>query len=429
MISKLFRYGYIAIFFFAMLTTAVSSDTQSTSFAYQFSPLKYEFNKINAITASSSKNTATVPVITLFMAGDVMLGRGIDQVLAHPSKPVIYEPYHRSAIAYVKIAERKNGPIPYPVDCDYIWGDALVELKRVAPDVSIINLETSITKSKDYWPRKRIHYRLNPENIDCLNTANIDYVSLANNHVLDWGYSGLSETIATLNQANIKNAGAGVDVQQAEAAAVLKIAGKGRVLVFSYGDTSSGIPLAWAATDNKAGVNLLKDFSDKTVQSIKTKINAIKQTGDITVVSVHWGGNWGYKIDPAHIKFAYQLIDKAGVDIIHGHSSHHIQGIEVYNGKLIIYGSGDLLNDYEGINGKESFRSDLSLMYFATVDPSTGKLLSMQMTPTQIKNFKINYASKADTLWLAAILNREEQQFGSRVKLNNDGKLTLYWNR
>lgn len=92
--------------------------------------------------------------ITLFLCGDVMTGRGIDQVLPHPSDPILYEPYVRNAIAYVRLAEQTNGPIPTPLEFSYIWGDALAELERVAADVRIINLETSITERGQYWKGK-----------------------------------------------------------------------------------------------------------------------------------------------------------------------------------------------------------------------------------------------------------------------------------
>jgi poly-gamma-glutamate synthesis protein (capsule biosynthesis protein) len=115
------------------------------------------------------------------------------------------------------------------------------------------------------------------------------------------------------------------------------------------------------------------------------------------------------------------------VDIIHGHSSHHVKGIEVYKEKPIIYGLGDFLNDYEGIGGYESFRSDLALMYFLSVDPSTGGLVHLQMTPIQVKHFKTNRASRADALWLRDILNREGKKFGTRVEMNQDKTLTLRW--
>src|SRR3972149_3271056 len=137
-----------------------------------------------------NKQSRISNLITVFMCGDVMTGRGIDQVLPHPSNPLIYEPYMKSAKGYIELAEMANGPIPQSVDFSYIWGDALEEFERLAPDLRMINLETSITRSEDYWKDKEIHYRMNPENIPCITAAKIDYCSLANNHVLNLGYSG-----------------------------------------------------------------------------------------------------------------------------------------------------------------------------------------------------------------------------------------------
>jgi poly-gamma-glutamate synthesis protein (capsule biosynthesis protein) len=145
------------------------------------------------------------------------------------------------------------------------------------------------------------------------------------------------------------------------------------------------------------------------------------------VASLHWGRNWGYEIPPAHIAFAHQLIEEAGVDVIHGHSSHHVQGIEVYQGRLILYGAGDLLNDYEGIGGYEAFRADLAVMYFARVDPATGRLVHLHMTPMQIRHFKLNRASKADARWLSERLTREGKSLGTRVELTPDHRLMLRW--
>jgi poly-gamma-glutamate synthesis protein (capsule biosynthesis protein) len=366
-------------------------------------------------------------LITMFMAGDVMTGRGIDQVLPHPSDPLIHEPYMKSARGYVALAEQVHGPLQKPVDFAYIWGDALQELARVEPDLRIINLETSITTSNDYWPAKGIQYRMHPQNIPSLTAAKIDYCSLANNHVLDWGYPGLTETLATLKQVKINSAGAGQNLQGAETPAVMEVEGKGRVLVFSYGLETSGIPLSWAAAEDRAGVNLLKDLSAQTVLHIKEKIEAVTQPGDIVVASIHWGRNWGYDIPSEQIEFAHKLIDEAGVDVIHGHSSHHVKGLEVYKDKPIIYGAGDFLNDYEGIGGYESFRDDLALMYFVSVEPATGKLVHLHMTPIQIKHFRANRASRADALWLRDLLNREGEKFGTRVAMNQDNTLTLSW--
>jgi poly-gamma-glutamate synthesis protein (capsule biosynthesis protein) len=333
----------------------------------------------------------------------------------------------KSAKGYVRIAEQMTGPIPYPVSFSYIWGDALDILEVESPDLRIINLETSITKSNDYWKNKGINYRMNPDNIACLTSAGIDFCALANNHVLDWGYTGLSETLESLKKAHIKFAGAGESINEAEQPATFEIKGKGRVLVFSYGGPGCGIPYSWRATHEKPGVNLLPEFSDNVVNHIKERIKKVEKQQDIIVVSIHWGGNWGYDISPAHREFAHKLIDEAGVDVIHGHSSHHVKGVEVYNNKPVIYGCGDFINDYEGISGKESFRDDLSLMYFISIEPSTGNLAGLEMIPTQIKHFKVNRASNRDIVWIQNVLNREGKKLGTRVELNEDNTLSLQW--
>jgi poly-gamma-glutamate synthesis protein (capsule biosynthesis protein) len=367
------------------------------------------------------------PNVKIFMCGDVMTGRGIDQVLPNPGDPLIHESYMKSAAGYVKIAEQINGPIQRPVSFAYIWGDALEELNRSAPHVRLINLETSITTSNDYWKAKGIHYRMHPQNIAGLKAAGIDVCSLANNHVLDWGYSGLLETLASLKTAAIQIAGAGCNIDQAGAPAVINIGDQSRVVVFSFGLPSSGIPFNWAAGKTRPGVNLLGDLSDESLRHIQRKVLEIKRAGDVVVASIHWGGNWGYDIPPGQIGFAHRLVDEIGVDVIHGHSSHHVKAIEVYNDKLILYGCGDFLNDYEGIGGYEEFRSDLALMYFATVDSATGKLVALQMTPTQIRRFKVNRASGTDAQWLKDTLNREGAKFGTRVKPDKANRLVLHW--
>jgi poly-gamma-glutamate synthesis protein (capsule biosynthesis protein) len=365
-------------------------------------------------------------IITLFLCGDVMTGRGIDQILPYPSDPVIYEPYMKSALGYVELAERVNGPIARPVRFSYIWGDALDELERRSPDFRIINLETAITKTPDHWV-KGINYRMSPKNVPCLKAAKIDYCSLANNHTLDWGYPGLAETLDTLRKAGIKTAGAGRNLEEAEAPALLETKEKGRVLVFAFGLETSGTPSSWAASNDRPGINMLKNLSVETVRHLKERIDAVKRPGDIVMVSIHWGENWGYEIPQEQVEFAHRLVDEARVDLIHGHSSHHPKGIEVYQGKLILYGCGDLINDYEGIEGREEFRADLGLLYLASLEASTGKLVGLRMVPTQMKRFRLNRAAKKDVTWLRDVLDKEGQKLGTGVKLTDEKTLELSW--
>lgn len=380
-----------------------------------------------AMSMTNPEKTTPLTPVTLFLCGDVMTGRGIDQLLPYPSDPRLYEPYVRNAKCYVELGEEVNGVIPKPVSFDYIWGDALAELDKAAPDARIINLETSVTTNNDYWLDKGIHYRMHPQNIACLTAAKIDCCVLANNHVLDWGYAGLTETLGTLSNAHIKTAGAGASLPEAQSPAILAMPTKGSIIVISCGTMSSGIPPEWAAKVGKAGVYLLTDLSHKTVEQIAAIVQQSKRPGDIVMLSIHWGGNWGYHIPREHVEFAHKLIDYAQVDILHGHSSHHPIGLEVYKEKLILYGCGDFLNDYEGIGGHEQYRSDLSLMYFVSIAPATGKLIALEMVPMQIKRFRLNRASAEDAHWLQRTLEEHSRQFNGRIELTPNRTLKVVY--
>ncbi len=362
--------------------------------------------------------------LRLFLCGDVMTGRGIDQALPHPVDPVLYEPYVRDAREYVALAEKANGPIPRPLSFDYIWGDALQELERASVDLRIINLETAITSEETPWPDKGIHYRMHPLNIGCLSAARISACALANNHVLDWGYSGLSETLRSLDAAGIAHSGAGNNAEEAAAPAILNVADKPRVLLFSFGSTTSGIPREWSATRSRAGVNLLDDLSDATAARVADQMRHHQRSGDLLIASIHWGSNWGYDIPSKQIAFAHRLIEE-GVAIVHGHSSHHVKAIEVFKGRLILYGCGDFLTDYEGISGYEEFRGDLALMYFVELDSQTGQLVSARLVPMQMRRFQLERASAADARWLCDLVNKLGTQFGTSVRLRKDNSMML----
>ncbi len=364
--------------------------------------------------------------VNLFLCGDVMTGRGIDQVLPHAGDPRIHERYVKSALGYVELAERKVGAIPRPVDADYVWGDALAELARVTPDVRIVNLETSVTTSDTPEP-KGINYRMHPDNVSCLQAAEIDCCVLANNHVLDWGVPGLEETLETLRKAQIRSAGAGRSLAEAQRPATLEVPGKGCVVVYAFGSGTSGIPPSWAARADRPGVNLLRDLSEETARSIAAGIRAAKRPRDVVVASLHWGPNWGYEIDREQRRFAQMLVREGAVDVVHGHSSHHAKGIEVHEGRLILYGCGDFLNDYEGIAGNEEFRDDLALMYFPSLDAATGKLERLDITPLQIRRFRLNRISQRDASWLRDTLGRACEKLGTRLELNDDRRLALRW--
>jgi poly-gamma-glutamate synthesis protein (capsule biosynthesis protein) len=156
-------------------------------------------------------------------------------------------------------------------------------------------------------------------------------------------------------------------------------------------------------------------------------VGAVKRPGGVVVASIHWGSNWGFGIPREQRAFARRLIDDAGVDVIHGHSSHHVKGIEIHHDRPILYGCGDFLTDYEGISGYEEFRDDLGLMYFPTLDVASDRLVRFAMTPTQIRQFRVNRAPERGAQWLLDTLNREGQQLGTRAHAQPDGTFLLEW--
>jgi len=364
--------------------------------------------------------------LRIFLCGDVMIGRGIDQALPHSVNPILYEPYVRDAREYVALAEKANGPIPRPLSVDHIWGDALWELEGARVDSRIVNLETAITSAETPWSGKGIHYRMHPENVGCLTSAKIGATALANNHVMDWGYDGSSETLRTLDAAGIAHAGAGNDAEEAMQPAVLSVANKGRALLFSFGSTTSGIPQEWKATSFSPGVNLLDDLSETTAVRVADRMRAHQQPGDSIIASIHWGSNWGYEIPRDQVLFAHRLIEE-GIAIVHGHSSHHVKGIEIFKGRLILYGCGDFLTDYEGISGYEMFRGDLALMYLIELDSNIGELIAARLVPMRLRRFRLERASAADAEWLCNRLNEIGKPFKTQARMERDNSLTLEW--
>jgi poly-gamma-glutamate capsule biosynthesis protein CapA/YwtB (metallophosphatase superfamily) len=363
--------------------------------------------------------------VTLLLCGDVMLGRGVDQILPHPGDPTLRERSVKDARTYVALAAEVNGGVPSPVDWSWPWGDALELFTDVDCDARIINLETSITTSSDFAPGKAVHYRMHPANVPAVEIVRPDVCVLANNHVLDFGRRGLLETLDVLAASRLRVAGAGRSLSEAAAPAFVPLPrSDGRVVVFAFGSPSSGIPQGWAAAKHRPGVHLLSSLTDAAANELCRWTEEVRQPKDIVVVSVHWGSNWGYEVDADQIRFAHRLID-GGIDVVHGHSSHHPRPIEVYRGKLILYGCGDLVDDYEGITGYERYRDDLRLLYLPRLDPASGRLRELRLAPFQARQLRLHRASERDTDWLRDMLDETSRRFGSRIGQGPAGLLTL----
>lgn len=380
-----------------------------------------------AFPADDPVAAVSTDTIRLVLAGDVMTGRGIDQVMPEPLPPALYEPWVRDAREYVRLAEAVDGPIPAPVDMAYIWGDALAEMDRMAAGARIVNLETAVTRRGSPWPGKGIHYRMNPAHVGCLLAARIDACSLANNHVLDWGPAGLDDTLATLNAAGVLTAGAGADLQQAQAPALLPVVAGTRVLLFALASPTSGVPPGWDAQAQRGGVALLPRLDEAAAQALAARVRLHRRIGDIVVISLHWGENWVDELPAEQRWFAHRLIDLGAADVVHGHSSHHPLPIEVHAGKLVLHGCGDLVNDYEGIPPQGRHRSDLGCLYGVSLDRATGRLTALEIVALQLRRFRLAQPSPDLRQELHRQLSQACRPLGTRIDAGSNGRWQLRW--
>lgn len=362
--------------------------------------------------------------IKLALAGDVMVGRGVDQLFEQSNSPELRERYVDDARIYVDLARRAHGSVPAAVSRSYVWGEALDILERERPDAAVVNLETSVTTSDEFWPGKGIHYRMHPDNIGCLTAAGIDVCSLANNHVLDFGRKGLLETLEALEAAGIEAAGAGETLAAARRPARVELKRDADLAVFSFGLPSSGIPAEWAATENRPGIHLLEGLTGQTLEEVLHGIDSSTGSKDVVVASTHWGSNWGFDISESQVAFARGLIE-GGVDIVHGHSSHHVRPIEIHRRRPIFYGCGDLITDYEGIGGYEKWRGDLGAMYFLALETGTGEMADLRMVPTTMERMRLARPSDGDVRWLRDKLTEISQPFGVRFQRLQDGSIEV----
>lgn len=288
----------------------------------------------------------------------------------------------------------------------YPWGNLLPLLLK--NDLNIINLETTLTHSKELMP-KTFNYKATPDKVETLNIANIDVCNLANNHILDFGTSGLHETIETLEQANIAHTGAGMNIAEAAAPTIIERNGIS-IGIIGYTDNEPG----WKAADDKPGTNYIH-VGD--IATAKQQLDMFKDKVDVVIASIHWGPNMREHPTQEFITFAHAMID-AGVDIIHGHSAHIFQGIELYGNGLIMYDTGDFVDDYAV---DPNVRNDRSFLFLVNIDKQGIK--EIRLVPTLISNMQVNQATGADYDWCIKRMQQLSAPFGTHI--SNDGTVHL----
>ena len=311
------------------------------------------------------------------LTGDVMLGRLVDQ--------------------YV-IQNRSVRP-------EALWGDVLPIM--LTADCRLANLECVISDRGEEWhpTTKAFHFRARPRAIDFLLSAKINGVTLANNHVLDYGHAALLDCLKLLDQAGIKRAGAGATMEEARAPLVLDLP-EGRVAVVALTDNEPD----WEATGTQPGVNYVEYGDHGLKEPYRSRLTqallSARRQADFVIVSAHVGPNWGAPSKEIQA-LAHELVDM-GADLYWGHSNHTPQGIELYKGKAILYSSGDFVDDY--MVDKDE-RNDLSFLFM--LDVEQGRIALIRLHPTCIEDLGVRLANDQERDFLARTMQAKCKAFGT----------------
>ncbi len=284
----------------------------------------------------------------------------------------------------------------------YVWGNTLPRLKQ--NDLNLINLEAAVTTSTEIV-EKVFNFKTDPKNVQVLQEGFISAVNLANNHVLDYSESGLLDTLHYLKQANIPYVGAGKNLTEAKSPIILEKKGI-KVGLLGFTDNEP----TWKAGANRPGTNYI-DIGE----NIGDAIAHLKEKADLVIITLHWGPNMRLRPTSPFRNFAKQLIDQ-GADIIHGHSAHIFQGVEVYKEKLILYDTGDFIDDYMV---DPVLRNDRSFLF--QVEADKDRLLNLRLIPTLITHCQVNISSNQETLERMSFLSKE---FNTTLTTDN-GELLL----
>lgn len=316
-----------------------------------------------------------MPILAL--AGDVMLGRLVNRWLQH-------------------------------VPASYPWGDTLPLWKAAA--WRSCNLECVLSDQGEPWPSKAFCFRSDPRNVDVLKTCGISAVSLANNHVLDYGPEALLQMVDILDRAGIGHSGAGANSCKAKEPSLSRAGGLPVALV-SVTDNEP----EWAASPDRPGIRYVPmECADPRAQELFEQVADLHQKGYFVVTSVHWGPNWGYQPLPEHGRFGRALIE-AGADLVAGHSPHVPRGIEIYQGKPIVYSLGDFIDDY-AVDPYE--RNDESFLLWVELDQNHATRLVLH--PIVIEDFQARRAPGERALAILDLLVELSRPFGTRLRVVED---------
>ncbi|SHJ14594.1 poly-gamma-glutamate synthesis protein (capsule biosynthesis protein) [Geosporobacter subterraneus DSM 17957] len=287
---------------------------------------------------------------------------------------------------------------------DYPWTGVKPYFDK--SDLVLINLETSVGLKGSASPDKTYTFQSKPETLDGLVKAGVSGVSIANNHVLDFGQEGFIETLENLEKRKIKYAGGGRNIQKALEPAVWEIHGqKIGFLAFSR----VIYDMSWYATSKRPGI---VSAYDHYIDQIKDTIVEAKKNVDFLIVSVHWGKELEQIPQEYQERIGRVMID-SGADVVMGHHPHVLQGIEFYKNKPILYSLGNFV-----FNSKGQL-SNRSMIFNIEIDKNG--MISSWIVPISIMNGQPRAADEKEGKLIIDNLNALSKKWG--VEISTDGRI------
>ena len=311
--------------------------------------------------------------LTIALVGDVRLGRGVA----------------RAADVY-GVDHPLGAVVPLLAEADLTFADLACALT------------SRLIRAEDA-PDRTAYLRADPRHVEVLRRAGVDAVSVANNHVGDYGSVGLLDTLAALTGAGIGHAGAGADL--GAASAPVRIARRGwRVSLLAFTDH----PAVWAAGPSTAGVRFVARDAAGLARA-RAAIAAERPFADLLVVSVHTGAPPRERPDAAARGFA-RALEEAGADVVWGHGAHMVQGVEWAHGRPILYDTGDLVND-ESVD--PLLRNDRGGVFHLRAQ--RGAVEGVEVLPTRIRGMRALLAEGAERDRALAHLAAASEALGTAV--------------
>jgi poly-gamma-glutamate synthesis protein (capsule biosynthesis protein) len=289
---------------------------------------------------------------------------------------------------------------------DYPYANLSVFFKNA--DVGLVNLECPVSTRGKALRGKKFTFRGRPSAAAALRRNGINVVSLANNHILDYGPLALADTLQALDAANVAHAGAGKNLSASRRPAVLKFPTGQTVAVLSYSLT---YPASYYATSRKPGT------APGDLYLVQADVDSACAWATAVVVCFHWGGELipeprAYQTDLGHA-----AID-AGAALVVGTHPHILQGVEWYHDGVILYSLGNLA--FGGGHSRDAIQSALLRVVFnadGCVESVRARGLSVDNDRTRFRPAPL---SGAENLALVQKLSLLSQPWGTRVSLAND---------